>query len=171
MPQFGTPSVAIATTPTVISTFFSHLFARKNRKASSKKSLTEGGPGGGPENELSYEEGLKVVRRFLEFASRHGVEEVQAFTAMKVPNSRKQPMSRLKQQLTLSAWVKRDVVRIPDIALLRAEDLLSRHLGTYGPDGVNGGGLKLIGGDQWWRIRGRELEGEWIEVCHLSLAS
>jgi hypothetical protein len=89
MPQFGTPSVAVATTPTVISTFFSHLFARKNRKAQSKKSLTDGGPGGGPENELSYEEGLKVVRRFLEFASHHGVEEVQAFTAMKVPNSRR----------------------------------------------------------------------------------
>jgi len=89
MPQFGTPSVAVATTPTVISTFFSHLFARKNRKSQEKKSLTEGGPGGGPENELSYEEGLKVVRRFLEFASQHGVEEVQAFTAMKVPNSRK----------------------------------------------------------------------------------
>jgi len=89
MPQFGTPSVAVATTPTVISTFFSHLFARKNRKNQEKRSLTEGGPGGGPENELSYEEGLKVVRRFLEFASQHGVEEVQAFTAMKVPNSRK----------------------------------------------------------------------------------
>jgi hypothetical protein len=88
MPQFGTPSVAIATTPTVISTFFSHLFARKSRKEKSKKSLTDGGPGGGPENELSYEEGLKVVRRFLEFASHHGVEEVQAFTAMRVPNSR-----------------------------------------------------------------------------------
>ena len=88
MPQFGTPSVAVATTPTVISTFFSHLFARKSRKANSKKSLTDGGPGGGPENELSYEEGLKVVRRFLEFASHHGVEEVQAFTAMRVPNSR-----------------------------------------------------------------------------------
>jgi hypothetical protein len=95
MPQFGTPSVAVATTPTVISTFFSHLFARRNRKAQSKQSLTEGGPGGGPENELSYEEGLKVVRRFLEFASRHGVEEVQAFTAMKVPNSR---------ELSSSSW-------------------------------------------------------------------
>ena len=91
MPQFGTPSVALATTPTVISTFFSHLFARKSRKTAAKKSLSDGGPGGGPENELSYEEGLKVVRRFLEFASRNGVEEVQAFTAMKVPNSRMPP--------------------------------------------------------------------------------
>lgn len=86
--SFGTPSVAIATTPTVVATFFSHLFARKKRKTVSKQSLASGGPGGGPENELSYEEGLKVVRRFLEFASHHGVEEVQAFTAMRVPNSR-----------------------------------------------------------------------------------
>lgn len=85
---FGTPSVAIATTPTVVSTFFSHLFARSKRKSQSRRSLAEGGPGGGPENELSYEEGLKVVRSFIEFASRHGVEEVQGFTAMKVPNSR-----------------------------------------------------------------------------------
>ena len=94
MPQFGTPAVALATTPTVISTFFSHLFARKSRKSAAKKSLSDGGPGGGPENELSYEEGLKVVRRFLEFASQNGVEEVQAFTAMKVPNSRKFRLSR-----------------------------------------------------------------------------
>jgi hypothetical protein len=62
------------------------------------------------------------------------------------------------------AWVKRDVVRIPQNTITRAENILSKHLSTYGPDGKNGGGLKIIGGDQWWRIRGRELEGEWIEV-------
>lgn len=106
MPQFGTPSVAVATTPTVISTFFSHLFARKNRKSQEKKSLTDGGPGGGPENELSYEEGLKVVRRFLEFASRHGVEEVQAFTAMKVPNSREASFCFLELELTVQRGLK-----------------------------------------------------------------
>lgn len=85
---FGTPSVALATTPTVLSTFFSHIFAKRKRHSSAKKSLEAGGPGGGPENQLSYEEGLKVVRRFIDFASHHGVEEVQAFTAMAVPNPR-----------------------------------------------------------------------------------
>ena len=85
---FGTPSVAVATTPTVVSTLFQHIFARGKRKNASRKSLSEGGPGGGPENELSYEEGLKVIRRFIDFASRHGVEEVQAFTAMVVPTPR-----------------------------------------------------------------------------------
>lgn len=101
MPQFGTPSVAFATTPTVISTFFSHLFARRSRKSASKQSLSDGGPGGGPENELSYEEGLKVVRRFLDFASHHGVEEVQAFTAMKVPNSRERTNCSTSQHTLL----------------------------------------------------------------------
>ena len=66
------------------------------------------------------------------------------------------------------AWVKRDVVSIPQGTIGRAETILSKHLSTYGPDGENGGGLKLIGGDQWWRIRGRELEGEWIEVSPVS---
>lgn len=85
---FGTPAVALATTPTVVSTFFSHIFAKRKRRSSAKKSLAEGGPGGGPENQLSYEEGLKVVRRFIEFSENHGVEEVQAFTAMAVPTPR-----------------------------------------------------------------------------------
>ena len=61
------------------------------------------------------------------------------------------------------------MVRIPETTITRAEDILSKHLGTYGPDGAEGGGLKLIGGDQWWRIRGRELEGEWIEVSYATL--
>ncbi|WVR08240.1 hypothetical protein IAU60_005287 [Kwoniella sp. DSM 27419] len=146
---FGTPSVAVATTPTVISTFFSHLFARRKRKTASKKSLADGGPGGGPENQLSYEEGLKVVRRFLDFASHHGVEEVQAFTAMWMPTPH---------------WVRRESVTIPDVTLHDAEDILSKHLATYGPKGEHGGGLKLIGGANWWKVRGRTLEGEWVEM-------
>jgi hypothetical protein len=85
---FSTLSVALATTPTVVSTFFAHLFARPRRKSAARKSIAEGGPGGGPDDQLSYEEGLRVVRRFIEFASHHGVEEVQAFTAMQVPTPR-----------------------------------------------------------------------------------
>lgn len=85
---FGTLSVALATTPTVVSTFFSHILSRRRRRSAARKSVADGGPGGGPEAQLSYEEGLKVVRRFIEFASHRGVEEVQAFTAMQVPTPR-----------------------------------------------------------------------------------
>jgi hypothetical protein len=87
-PGFGTPAVALATTPTVVSTFLSHILSRRSRSKAARKSLEAGGPGGGPEDQLTYEEGLKVVRRFLDFASHHGVEEVQAFTAMPVPTPR-----------------------------------------------------------------------------------
>lgn len=85
---FGTISVALATTPTVVSTFFSHILSKRRRRSAARKSVADGGAGGGPEAQLSYEEGLKVVRRFIEFASHRGVEEVQAFTAMQVPAPR-----------------------------------------------------------------------------------
>lgn len=168
MTGFGTPSVAVAATPTVISTFFSHVLAHRRRKSASKKSLEAGGPGGGPEDQLTYEEGLQVVRRFLDFASHHGVEEVQAFTAMWVPTPRKCSVAELKinvadTNLSLG-WVKRDVMVIPDENIKEAEDILAKHLSTYGPQGAEGGGLQLVGGDKWWRVRRRTLEGEWIEV-------
>jgi hypothetical protein len=63
-----------------------------------------------------------------------------------------------------SDWVNRKVVAIPTSTITRAEDILEKHLGTYGPEGKTGGGVKLVGGSKWWRVRGRELEGEWIEV-------
>lgn len=146
---FGTPSVAIATTPTIVSTFFSHLLSRPKRKTASKGSLSADGAGNGPEEQLSYEEGLKVVRRFLDFASHHGIEEVQAFTAMPVPTPH---------------WVHRGVVKIPQMTIEKAEVILAKHLSTYGTDGISGEGLKLVGGAKWGRVRARELEGEWIEV-------
>ena len=29
---------------------------------------------------------------------------------------------------------------------------------------AGGKGLELVGGKKWWQVRGRPLEGEWIEV-------
>jgi hypothetical protein len=87
---FGTPSVAIATTPTVISTFFTHIFARRKRSKHAKN-----GDSSKPEEQLTYEEGLQVIRRFLEFASHHGVEEVQSFTAMPIPVPRESGFPRV----------------------------------------------------------------------------
>lgn len=55
---------------------------------------------------------------------------------------------------------------VPAENIANAEDILTKHLATYGPAGAEGGGLKLIGGENWWKVRGRELEGEWIEVSH-----
>ena len=89
MTGFGTTSVAIATAPTVISTFFSHIINRPKRKRSALRSKS--GPAldeRGPSDDITYKEGLEVVRRFIDFSSHHGIEEVQAFTAMAVPTPR-----------------------------------------------------------------------------------
>ncbi|KAK4685991.1 hypothetical protein P7C73_g4145, partial [Tremellales sp. Uapishka_1] len=144
-PGFGTPSVALATTPTVIATFLSHILSSRKRKSKSKSSLATGGPGGGPEEQLSYDEGLKIVKRFLEFASRHGVEEVQAFTANRVPTPH---------------WVRKEIVTVPEASIHKAESILTQHLASYG----DGKGIPLVGGENWWKIRGKPLEGEWIEM-------
>lgn len=61
-------------------------------------------------------------------------------------------------------WVRRKVVTIPDESINKAEEILTEHLKSYGPDG---GGIQLVGGEKWWRVRGRALEGEWVEVSLL----
>ena len=60
--------------------------------------------------------------------------------------------------------MRKKVVTIPEDMIERAGEILSEHLSTYGKGGANKEGWKLVGGDKWWRIRGRALEGEWIEV-------
>ncbi|CAK9780415.1 alpha/beta-hydrolase [Cutaneotrichosporon oleaginosum] len=150
MPAYGTTSVAFAAGPTIVSTFLSHCVTwptrhgrpRNAESSSAAATSLETLPG----NQLRYEEGLNVVRSFLDFSSHHGVEEVQGFTAQPVPVPR---------------WVHRQVVTIPESQINEAADILTRHLQSYGPDG---GGLNLVGGGKWWQVRGRELEGEWLEM-------
>jgi len=88
-PGYGTANVALAATPAVVSAFFSHIATwpqrhRKSRHAESTitaPTSIENLPG----QQLRYEEGLHIVRSFLNYASMHGVEEVQDFTAQPVP--------------------------------------------------------------------------------------
>lgn len=97
-PAYGTTSVAFAAGPTIVSTFLNHCVTwptRHSRPRSAESSATpptsiETLPG----NELGYEEGLNVVRSFLDFSSRHGVEEVQGFTAQPVPVPSEQHIAR-----------------------------------------------------------------------------
>ncbi|BEI91097.1 uncharacterized protein CcaverHIS019_0311670 [Cutaneotrichosporon cavernicola] len=149
MPAYGTTSVAFAAGPTIVSTFLSHCVTwptRRRPRNAKSSSVSPTSLETLPGNQLRYEEGLNVIRRFLDFASRHGVEEVQGFTAQPVPVPR---------------WVRRKVVTIPESLIADAADILTRHLESYGPDGK---GLKLVGGGKWWQVRGRVLEGEWIEM-------
>lgn len=66
--------IAAHTAPKGLSGFLKWLaHRRKNRKQ------------GMPRKELTYAEGVDIVKAFLEYAATHGVGELQRFTASKVP--------------------------------------------------------------------------------------
>ena len=74
--QFGTVSVGIATTPSVIGTFFSHYLNKRSKKKIARKNGVED-----PNLELAYDEGIKTIKAFLEFSSKHTLEETQVGTS------------------------------------------------------------------------------------------
>ncbi|KAH6843046.1 Alpha/Beta hydrolase protein [Chaetomium sp. MPI-CAGE-AT-0009] len=126
----NTAAVSLAVTPSVVSTLLSHYL---NRKPLAHK----------PTAHLSYDQGLHLIRSFLTHASRHTVEELQAFTSQWVPHPQ---------------WVRVDHVEIPETDLLRAADLLAEQLG---PEGI-----RQVGGKEWWQWRKPKspLKAEWIEM-------
>ncbi|KAF4977968.1 hypothetical protein FZEAL_5576 [Fusarium zealandicum] len=130
MNTLNTTSVSLAVTPTVVSTLFSHYFNRKPLRQR-------------PTAHLSYDEGLHLIRSFLEYASHHTVEELQAFTAQWVPHPQ---------------WVKVEDITVSEGQLTRAAELLQKQLGTDG--------LRQIGGEKWWQWRKPKssLDAEWIEM-------
>ncbi|KAF7541066.1 hypothetical protein G7Z17_g12046 [Cylindrodendrum hubeiense] len=157
MNSLNTTSVSLAVTPTVVSTLFSH-FRETDRPAPARSIASSLGlPTNSchaqyfnrkplkerPTAHLSYDEGLHLIRSFLEFASHHTVEELQAFTAQWVPHPQ---------------WVKVEDVTISEDQLSRAAEVLQAQLG---PDG-----LRQVGGHKWWQWRKSKsnLEAQWIEM-------
>ncbi|KAJ5363480.1 uncharacterized protein N7496_009193 [Penicillium cataractarum] len=96
-----------------------------------------------PTVHLTYDEGIQVVRQFLYYASKHPVEDIQAFTRQSVPSPR---------------WVRTEPITIPEEFLSSAADVLVKQLGPKG--------LVRVGGEKWWQWRGpaEGLKGEWIEM-------
>ena len=84
-----------------------------------------------------------MVRSFLDFASQHTVEELQAFTSQWVPHPQ---------------WIKVEDVAIPEEHIKRSAKLIEENLGV---DGV-----REVGGTEWWQWRKPKsiLEGQWIEM-------
>jgi acetyl esterase/lipase len=126
----NTITVGAAVTPTVIETYISHYL--KRRPLHQK-----------PTAHISYHEGLELIRRFLNYASFHTVEELQAFTSQWVP---------------VPVWIAAEQIKIPWVSLVRSADLVRAQLG---PEGV-----KAVGGKTWWEWRRDEtpLKAEWIEM-------
>ncbi|KAH4606154.1 hypothetical protein HBI24_073680 [Parastagonospora nodorum] len=126
----NTLSVSAAVTPTVIQTYLSHYL---NRRPLAQK----------PTAHISYHEGLELIRRFLNYASFHTVDELQAFTSQWVP---------------VPHWVHVKVVEIAGAQLARSAELISAQLGPRG--------IAAVGGQNWWQWRrdGTVLSAEWIEM-------
>ncbi|KAI6866634.1 alpha/beta-hydrolase [Hortaea werneckii] len=127
---FNTLSVATAVTPSVIETYFSHYLNRGPLKQK-------------PTAHISYHEGLRLIRRFLDYSSQHTVEDLQAFTAQWVP---------------VPTWVRTVESEVAPQFLERAARLIQEHLGRRG--------VEKIGGGTWWQWRRPEspLKAEWIEM-------
>ncbi|GAB0134560.1 hypothetical protein EsDP_00002925 [Epichloe bromicola] len=130
MYKLNTTSVSLAVTPTVVSTLFSHYLKRKPLKER-------------PTAHLSYDEGLHLIRSFLDFASHHTVEELQTFTSQWVPSPQ---------------WVKVEITKISEEHLSRSAELIQTQLGADG--------IAQVGGKTWWQWRkpNSTLEAEWIEM-------
>lgn len=124
----STFTVAAVTTPTVLQTGFYHYLNKKSNR-------------GKPASHFKYNEGLNLVRKFLEYASHRPVEELQGFTAQYVP---------------VPTWVHVEEAKISAELLEQAANHLVTQLG---PDGV-----EMVGGSMWWRWRLKELKAEWIEM-------
>ena len=127
---FNTLSVATAVTPSVIETYFSHYLNRGPLKQK-------------PTAHISYHEGLRLIRRFLDYSSQHTVEDLQSFTAQWVP---------------VPTWVHTVNSEVAPQFLDRAAHLIQKELGVRG--------LEKIGGKTWWQWRRPEspLKAEWIEM-------
>ncbi|KAL4943930.1 hypothetical protein BDV06DRAFT_234167 [Aspergillus oleicola] len=127
-------SIGVALTPTVVSTLLSHYF---NRKTLHNK----------PNVHLSYDEGISVIREFINFSSKRPIEYIQEFTGQRVPAPH---------------WVKIERVTVPEEYLESSARAIIKQLG---PEGV-----AQVGGEKWWQWRGPaedkngELKGEWIEM-------
>ena len=84
-----------------------------------------------------------MIRKFLIYASQHTVEDLQTFTAGRVPHAR---------------WVRTENVDIPAQQVAKAADLIIDELGEDG--------IKQIGGREWWQWRRKHapLKAEWVEM-------
>jgi acetyl esterase/lipase len=126
----NTVALGVSLTPTVVATLVSHYLHRKSRRTK-------------PTVHISYDEAIQVIRQFLNYAAKHTVEDIQAFTAQRVPAPH---------------WVKTTKVLIPEQYLSSAATALINQLGPKG--------IARVGGEKWWQWRGPsdDLRGEWIEM-------
>ncbi|KIW41396.1 uncharacterized protein PV06_06958 [Exophiala oligosperma] len=125
-----TVGVGAAVTPTVVKTCIAHYANRKPRRHK-------------PTAHISYDEGLHLIRRFLDYASHHTLEDLQSFTGQWVPSP---------------SWVRTENVTIAQEHITKSARTITNQLGPTG--------IEQIGGTKWWQWRpgDTELKADWIEM-------
>ncbi|KAJ7496886.1 hypothetical protein FB451DRAFT_1209127 [Mycena latifolia] len=122
--------------PLVIETLVKHYFL---------KHKTQDNPGPGTQlrqDELLYDEAFNIVKAFLNAASYHTVEEVQAFANTRTPSP---------------PWVHVVRVVVPVSCCDDASKYLISALG--GEDAAR----QMVGGCKWWQVRGIPgVDAQWI---------
>jgi acetyl esterase/lipase len=127
---FSTLGVVSTITPALVSTYLQHVVNRAPLR-------------GKPQAHISYHEGLRLIREFLDYSSKHTVEDLQAFTAQWVP---------------VPTWVRSQDVDIGAQYLERSARMIQEQLGPKG--------IELVGGKSWWQWRRPDApcKAEWVEM-------
>ncbi|KAM0694891.1 hypothetical protein Q7P36_005247 [Cladosporium allicinum] len=127
---FSTLGVVSTITPALVSTYLQHVVNRAPLR-------------GKPQAHISYHEGLRLIREFLDYSSKHTVEDLQAFTAQWVP---------------VPTWVRSLDVDIGPQYLERSARMIQSQLGSRG--------IELVGGKSWWQWRRPDApcKAEWVEM-------
>ena len=99
---------------------------------------------GTPHADLTYHQGVNLLRDFLELCTDHIVEDLQALTSKDIPVP---PVIHLER------------VKIPKKFIDEAAERLIDQLGDDG--------IQQVGGGDWWQWREPEndfLKAEWVET-------
>ncbi|KAF8648507.1 hypothetical protein AX16_006213 [Volvariella volvacea WC 439] len=120
-------------TPVVLERFVKHYFDKIGAEKKDTKLHEE---------ELLYDETFHIVKKFLQWASHHSVEEVQAFSNTRTPSP---------------PWIHVVRTEVPKSCCDEAASILIDVLG--GEDHMR----KIIGGIKWWQTRATDgIDAQWI---------
>ncbi|KAJ7772099.1 hypothetical protein DFH07DRAFT_803704 [Mycena maculata] len=124
--------------PIVLETLVKHYFDRLKHKAQeSDKPVNQL-----RQDELLYDEAFNIVKAFLNAASYHTVEEVQAFANTRTPSP---------------PWVHVVRLIVPLSCCDEAAQILITALG--GEDSAR----RIVGGCKWWQVRGiHGVDAQWV---------
>ncbi|KAL1941449.1 hypothetical protein VTO73DRAFT_7266 [Trametes versicolor] len=122
--------------PIILDVLIKHYFERVSKDNEEKdmpKLLQE---------ELLYDEAFNIIKSFMEAATKHTVEELQAFSNTRTPSP---------------PWVHAVRLLVPMSCCDEAAKYLIKALG--GEECTK----RVVGGTKWWQVRGvKGVDGEWI---------